>query len=416
MGERLERRLGRIPPLAVDAALGALLTLLSLRLAHAHYPEGYRPFDATAFALTAGANLPLAFRRWAPLAVLLASAGSVAAFLAAGYWPALNQLGPPLALYTLATLRPRRQVLLAAAVVAPVMVAGSLRSWNGDPADILVQTAAWIVILITFGGSARRHAERGERLAVLTAQLRREQEDRERRAVTDERMRIARELHDVVAHHLAVISVQTGLAWYVFDSDPPTARTALRTTSDVGREALDEMRRLLAVLRVDAESDGHTGSEDGPWPGLGDLDRLAERVRRAGVPVTLVVTGSVRPLPQGIELCAYRVIQESLTNVVRHARPAAATVEVVHGAHELTVRITDHGHERPGGPSTRPPVARPAGHGLIGMRERARIYGSTLRAGPRADGHPGFEVELVVPVVPASDEAAGHAAIVAGEP
>jgi signal transduction histidine kinase len=221
---------------------------------------------------------------------------------------------------------------------------------------------------------------------------------------------------------MAVISVQTGLAWYVFESDPPTARTALRTASDVGREALDEMRRLLAVLRIDADADpdagasGGTVTDDGPSPGLGDLERLVERVRHAGVPVTVVVSGAVRPLPQSIELCAYRVVQESLTNVVRHARPASATVEVVYGPLDLTVRITDDGRNRPAGPPTHPWLTRPAGHGLIGMRERARIYGGALRAGARADGQPGFEVELVVPAGPGPDGATGHPAAVAGEP
>jgi signal transduction histidine kinase len=196
-------------------------------------------------------------------------------------------------------------------------------------------------------------------------------------------MRIARELHDVVAHHLSVVSVQAGLAGYVFAADPDTARSAVDTIAGTSREAQEELRRLLLVLRSDTEN----GPVDEPSRiGLDRLDELVERVRAAGVPVDLEVSGEPWPLPSGPDQCAYRVIQESLTNVLKHAGPARATVSVEFGPAELTVHVTDNGHGAKG---------EAKGHGLVGMRERARLYDGTLTAGPRQEG--GFEVTLTLP-------------------
>jgi signal transduction histidine kinase len=207
------------------------------------------------------------------------------------------------------------------------------------------------------------------------------------RAVADERIRIAHELHDVVAHHMSVISLQAGVAEYVVDSDRAATREALAIVGDTSRAALAEMRRLLTVLRVD------DGDSTQPQPGLSELDGLLSRLRASGLPVSFAVTGTRRPLPPGADLCAYRIAQESLTNVLKHAGPATASLELDYGEHTLTVKITDNG---------RGAKARATGapsRGITGMRERAELYGGVLTAGPRPEG--GFAVMLRLPYVEA---------------
>jgi signal transduction histidine kinase len=390
LGSMLVRRLERLDPLVIDTMLAVAFAGLSLRLAVSSYPTGNRSFDVLGVGLTLAANLPLAARRRAPVATLAMCCAGVAAYQLAGYWPALNLLGPMLGVYTVATMRPRRTVALGVLMAAPVLLNGQIRTWDGTGWDSAVQSLLWLLTMCVFGDGARRLGERTERLAELTRQLAQEQEDRARRAVTEERLRIARELHDVVAHHMSVISIQAGLAWYVFDSDPSTARQALRATSDTGREALEEMRRLLTVLRL--EADGLSASDvGGPSPGLAQVGELVERIRASGVSVELVERGERPPLAPGVGLCVYRVIQESLTNVVKHARPASAVVEIVYGAGVLRVRVIDDG----AGPGPGAPTAG-GGHGLIGMRERASLYGGTMTASSRPEG--GYEVRLELPL------------------
>jgi signal transduction histidine kinase len=223
----------------------------------------------------------------------------------------------------------------------------------------------------------QKRAERNRQLAEATAAKRRE------RLAADARLRIARDLHDVITHHLSAISVQAGLAGYVFDSDPPTARSALNTVAKTTRETLEELRRLRAVLDPAPRGDsGVTAS------GLSGLETVADRVRGAGLSVEITTTGTPRPLPAGVELCAYRVIQEALANVLAHAGPCHATVLVQYHESWLRTRISDDGRgaQVPGGD----------GHGLTGMRERAKLYGGQLTAGPGPAG--GFQVTLTVPL------------------
>jgi signal transduction histidine kinase len=183
---------------------------------------------------------------------------------------------------------------------------------------------------------------------------------------------------------MSVISVQAGLAQYVFASDPPTARTALDTIAQAGRQAQAEMRHLLAALRIGSEP----AEEHVPAPGVARLDELAGRVRAAGLPVEITVRGAPRPLAGHLDLCVYRVIQESLTNALKHAGPARATVTLEYRPGHVAVRIVDDGR------GTAAPD-EPHGHGLIGMRERARLFGGSLTAGRRPGG--GFEVSLTLP-------------------
>ncbi|GGZ95446.1 ATPase [Streptomyces subrutilus] len=396
-------RLRSVDPRLADAALALGLTAAAAVIGRQYHPAGWPPFDATAYALTALAGLPLAARRRAPVWALVTSCLGFACYLAAGYQPSLNFWAPAMALYGVAARRPPRTTAACAALCGAVVFHSGLAAPELGLTVTVVQAVGVPAVVWTFGNGARTLAERNRQLAALTARLHREQEWRERQAVSEEQRRIARELHDVVAHHMSVISVQAGMAGYVFPSAPEQARAALVTISETSQEGLRELRRILTLLR--SAADGADGRAPyAPIPGLSGLREVAERVRAAGVAVDLRTDGVARPLPPGVELCAYRVVQEALTNVIKHARHAAVTVLVVHRPHELLVTITDDGRagpaatgaERAGDRSDPAKVAPGTGHGLIGMRERARLYGGTVDAGPRTEG--GFRVRLTLPV------------------
>ncbi|WP_051772851.1 sensor histidine kinase [Saccharothrix sp. NRRL B-16314] len=201
-------------------------------------------------------------------------------------------------------------------------------------------------------------------------------------AIAEERMRIARELHDVVAHSLSLITVKAGVAAHVASSRPEQAQEALRVIESASRSTLVEMRRLLGVLRSE-----DTSAELAPMPGMGDLPELVSRAELAGVPVELTVSGEV---PDGLGLTAYRIVQESVTNVVKHAAPASCTVSIAVGDASVVISVVDDG------PGERVLAGRGGGHGLIGMRERVAVYGGTFTAGPLAGG--GFAVRAEVPL------------------
>ncbi|MFF5808509.1 sensor histidine kinase [Streptomyces sp. NPDC012746] len=391
-------RLRSVDPRLADAALALGLTGAAAVAGRQYHPAGWPPFDATAYALTALVGLPLAARRRAPVFALVASCLGFACYLAAGYQPSLNFWGPAVALYGVAARRPPRTAAACAALCAAVVFYSGLTAPEIGLTVTVVQALGVPAVVWTFGSGARTLDERNRQLAELTARLHREQEWRERQAVSEEQRRIARELHDVVAHHMSVINVQAGMAGYVFPSAPEKARAALGTISETSREALRELRRILTLLRsaADGEDAEGGGAPYAPIPGLAGLRDVAERVRAAGVAVDLRTDGAPRPLPPGVELCAYRVVQEALTNVIKHARHAAVTVLVSYRPHELFVTITDDGREGGDGRPDPANVVPGPGHGLIGMRERARLYGGTVDAGPRTEG--GFRVRLTLPV------------------
>jgi signal transduction histidine kinase len=221
------------------------------------------------------------------------------------------------------------------------------------------------------------------------ARLERERDAQARIAAVAERARIARELHDVIAHNVSVMVVQADGASYALGTDPARAREALGAISATGRQALAEMRRLLGVLR--REEDGAV-SERAPQPGIGELGELLDQARGAGLPVSFTVEGDPRPLPGGVALAAYRIVQESLTNARKHAGPvASASVLLRYSPDAVMLTITDDG--RGGG-------AQPGshGHGLTGMRERVATYGGSISAGPCPGG--GFEVVATLPITP----------------
>jgi signal transduction histidine kinase len=214
-----------------------------------------------------------------------------------------------------------------------------------------------------------------------------------RTARVEERTRIARELHDVVAHHVSVMTVQAGAARRVLDRDPDCAREAMSTIEGLGRTALSEMRRIVGVLRTERDPE-HTGRELAPQPGLHDIGGLIDRVRETGLMVQLWIEGEPRTLSPGVDLAVYRLVQEALTNTLKHAGPQArAWVRIHYAAQGVNVEIEDDGR---GAAAGLPGNGDSPGHGLVGMRERVALYGGELRIGPRSGG--GFEVRARFPL------------------
>jgi signal transduction histidine kinase len=360
----------------VDALLAAALSALAVDAA-ARTGTG----DWLAYLIAVLSVAPIALRQRVPVLATWVMAGAIAAYgllrYGVGEAPG-GGIGMMIGMFTVATLRPR---LVAALAFVPAMLAtaaflaaGGLPLWSSLLFPTLVLLGAW-----GLGDGTRRWALRTEQLAARAAQ-----------AVADERVRIARELHDIVTHHMSVVSLQAGLAQYVLDTDPPTAKVAISAAGDAGRQALAEMRRLLDVLRVEHDTESDHDSDYRPQPGLSDLERLVDHTRKAGLPVDVVVTGRARPLPPGPDLCAYRVAQESLTNILKHAGPATARIELDYGEQTFTLSVSDNGAPS----AARPPS--PDSHGIRGMRERAELYGGVLTAGPREQR--GFVVTLRLPI------------------
>jgi signal transduction histidine kinase len=383
-------------PVVVDVTLAVLVTCVTLKLAFGSYPQaGPRPFDGYGFALILLAHLPLVLRRAAPMSVLVTCVAALLVYQVCGYWLGLGQLGPQIALTSLASRRPRGWTAAGAVLVAPVMLYPNIHTWNGSTVDIVALTLGWIGALCAVGDGLHRLKRYSAIVAENAERLRGEQRERERRAVLLERVRIARELHDVVAHHMSVVAVQAGLARYVLTSDPATAGKALQAISEMSSEALDEVRRLVNVLRPDLDCAGAGEQREQDTPGVGDLAAMIERVGLTGVAVGLDVTGEVEPLPAGVALCLYRVVQESLTNAIKHAPGSRVGVSLHYARNQITARIRNDA--RGSGAASGPGSAAPGGGmGLVGMGERATLYGGTLSAGKLSDG--GFEVVLTLPV------------------
>ena len=367
---------------AVAAVLVALWVVFDLRLRH-----GFRFELPQAWfgVLGAAATLPVAVRRRWPIPVLAVVATAVATLTALGRAELDMDITLGMAIYTVAVTC-RRPVAVAALVgTETVLTCGLITASAGahGPVDtvhsLLAAGALWFV-----GDSVR---ERRRYLAACREQEAERQADHGRLAVREERVRIARELHDVVAHTLSVVTFQAGVGRKIGATRPAEALLALQAVEVTGRSALEELRRILGLLRDD---DGEAPSLV-PAPGVGDLEDLAGTVRAAGIPVSLAVTGDVAALPPAASLTAYRIVQEALTNVVKHAPGARATVRVQAGRDGVLITVdNDRGTGGPAGP---PGGAR---HGLVGMNERAAAFGGSLDAGPVAGG--GFQVTAFLPL------------------
>ena len=379
-------------PFVQDALLASLLTAISLVgvFVHLHVdlPEGgveapLRALDALGIALILLQTVPLAWRRQAPILVLGITTFALFAYAVNGYFTSFAALGFLVALYTAAAYRERR-VSIPAGIAAAVMVLLILYVQREpiEPdailAEGLIVGAAWFL-----GDGLRIRHRQVLMLEDRARRLEREREERAERAVAQERRVIARELHDVVAHNVSAIVAQAGAAQRISATQPREALGALGSIERIGREALVEMRRLMGLLRPDREL------ETSPQPGLDQLEILMEQVRSSGVPVRLTIEGAVRPLPVGLDLSAYRIVQEALTNVLKHAGPARANVVVRYRPTSLELTITDDG----GGVRDDDPHRIRYGH--LGMRERTALFAGQLRAGPLAGG--GYQVAAVLP-------------------
>jgi signal transduction histidine kinase len=289
-----------------------------------------------------------------------------------------------LALYSLAVVSSRRAALVAVGLSAGAVLAGTLAGGG----QMVVPASIGGVALMALGWVAGENTrasriyagQQAERAAEKEAAATAERAAQVRRALADERADIARELHDIVAHAMSLIAVRAGVARMVIDTDPAQAREALSIIETTTRQSLREMRLLVGVLRDPQQPQPDLS----PVPGLGDLDRLVADTAAAGVTVMLSVTGVIRGLPPAADLSAYRIVQEALTNVVRHAGPSRAKVRISYRPDAVSIEVTDDG---PPKGAVRPPVSGTgSGHGLIGMRERAALFGGELAAGPHAGG------------------------------
>lgn len=344
----------------------------------------------------------VAVRRRFPAAAYAAAVIIGIAQVTIGIGPASSPLTPTIAdvgililLYTLAAERPRRVSLPGLAAAVALFAVGF--AWWGQgsqrPAEFLVVGVLILLIPVSawvLGDSMGTRRAYSAAMEERAARAERERDSEAQIATAAERARIARELHDVIAHNLSVMVAQADGGAYVFDAMPERSREALAEIGRTGRQALAEMSSLLGLLRPDPEA-----APLAPAPVAGEIDQLVSQAREAGMSVSQTVEGAARPLPGGLSLAAYRIVQEALTNVRKHAGPdASAEVTLRYGDGELVIRVTDDG--RPAElPRYGAAAARSGGHGLTGMRERAAMYGGTVKAGPRPDA--GFEVTARLP-------------------
>ena len=345
--------------------------------------------DAGAYALLALGPLALVLRRRYVRAVLVFVFAVTAVYVVRGYPLGPNFLSLGFAIVS-ALFAGERALAWAAVAGGWVLFLGL--PWalghSGEPKVLAaLAIAAWLLVALAGAEGMRSRRER-------FAEVRRARELQARRQADEERLRIAQELHDVLAHNISLINVQSGVALHLMDEKPEQARIALTAINEASADALREVRAVLGVLRGTGEQ-----APRAPTAGLDRLDDLVTRTTAAGVEVTLEVHGERRPLPASIDLAAFRIVQEALTNIVRHAGADAANVELTYGADELTVQVDDDGHDsgdfadRREGPT---PDGEGGGNGIPGMRERAVALGGTFDAGPRSSG--GFRVRARIPL------------------
>jgi len=384
------RRLRGVDVRAWDALLAitfSVIAVLALVVVDPDPPQ--RGADALAFLLALTATGALAWRTRAPVPVLLVSTVATVALTIRGHVEASTPFAILISFYTVAASNGRRSRLLATAVLVGAFVLlfafndRSGFSQSDVAANVIVFCGAWVA-----GERARAKRDRIALLEERAAQVVREQDERQRRAVADERLRIAQELHDVVAHAMSVITVQAGVGAHVIDTNPEEARKALATIEATGRTALQELRLMVGVLRQDGDARGLRA----PAPSRhAEIEQLVASFRDAGVEVELVWRGEPKvDIPASVYLNGYRILQEALTNVLKHAGRARATVtiHVDHGAADI--EVVDDGRGAASSLDGHQP-----GFGLLGMQERAAVLGGTVQAAPAPGG--GFRVRAHLP-------------------
>ncbi len=389
--EHLTSRVRGINPYAVDALLALGFTGVALWTVAARVggDDTYRDDDFLGMALLLLQTLPIAARTAAPIAALTVSVAAISLHVAVGYEGATaGTFASLVILYSVASLMDTRWGITAAVLTAAGITI-YFTTDRGDPGvtqalgTYVTYAAGWGLGIYT--RSRREYTDVVEERSRL---LEREREVRAREAVAEERATIARELHDVVGHALNLVVIQAGGAQRVIDSKPEVARESLASIESAGRQALTDMERMLGILRAADESDDTLS----PQPGLDQVESLAAQVSEAGLPVKVTVDGTRTALPSSIDLSAYRIIQEALTNSLKHAGEAHAHVAIHYGPDSLDLEITDDGR----GDSSQAASNGEGGRGLIGMKERVALYGGELNVGPRAEG--GFRVHARLPL------------------
>jgi signal transduction histidine kinase len=376
------------PPRLADTLIAAFLTLVAVAGTAAQAtPRGYRHADGLAYTLAAIAGIALLARRRWPVAVFATTLLAMMVFAARGYPGGPALLTVLVSVYTAASLDTRVRSLFLGVIAGLGLSVTRLIFTSETIRSTTVNALAWIGAALFLGWAvANRRAFVAEiRHRAERAELTREQEAGRR--VDAERLRIARELHDVIAHGISAINVQAGVAAHLIDSQPRQAGQALQTIKALSKDAISELREVLNLLRaVDAPDPRH------PTARLAQLEALIARTRNAGIPVVIELDGEPRALPVTVDLAAYRIIQEALTNVLRHAGGAPATVSLAYEPDRLTVQVNDDGP-----PSSPHDGSQPGGgYGLIGMRERAESLGGTFDAGRLPAG--GFRVTAILPL------------------
>jgi signal transduction histidine kinase len=373
-------------PLA-DALLAAAVTAMVLvDLASPTDAVGVRRTDALAVLLSLLQTLPLAFRRRAPLVAFVLTLAGVCAYYPLGYEVTDGTLATFVGVYTVAAYEDRRKSLVGLGLLA----FGMTWYWltRAEPFD--PTTPIWIGILglLSWGLGEYVRARRAYTADVeaLAERLERARALEARQAAWQERARLARELHDVIGHTVNVMVIQAGAGRRTLAADRGLAERAFQTIESTGREALEELDRLLGILRTEEDE-----PELPPQPGLEQLHALAGRFEDAGLPVEITIEGDEVPLPRSLDQSAYRIIQEALTNALRHAGDTIAHVAVRYRADQLELEVANDSHG-----NQRPPDQAGGGRGLIGIRERVALFGGELEAGPRAEG--GFVVRCGFPL------------------
>ncbi len=362
------------------AALGLAVFLVVGTYFASQGQPARRPFDAGTVVLLVAAAGAIAFRRRWPVGVLWFVFAVDLTYFVLNY-----AAGPIWLTLVISSVTAVVEGHLQAAVIATAVGFVSfpwldyvLRDRPAPPIANLVGLAAWLLVVLGAGLILRTRRER-------VAEAARMREEERLRRTSEERLRIARELHDALGHHLSLINVQSGVALHLNEELPEQTRASLTAIKEASKEALGELRSVLEILREGGESAPRT-----PALTLDRLDALAAQAATAGLEVRTETEGEARPLPFGVEAAAFRIIQEALTNVTRHAGQATATVRVAYGPHDLTVEVDDDGR----GPTMT--SATPGGKGILGMRERASALGGSLDAGPRPGG--GFRVKATLPL------------------
>jgi signal transduction histidine kinase len=366
-----------LDPRAIDVLIALVLTAaaLAIVIGRLSTDSNFRSDDVLGTVLVLLQTLPLAVRRTAPLGVLVTISAAVVIHSALGYQIVqAGTFGSLVAVFSAASLTDNRGGLVAAVVSAAAVAAffATNRATWGLP-NAASTGATWAVAWLA-GTFVRIRGEQVEEAGARAAKLERENEARAREAVADERARIARELHDIVGHALNVVVIQAAGARRVFAARPESARAALTSIESAGREALVDMERMLGVLSGTGADDGAPG----PRPGLAQLAGLAEHVSEAGLPVDVIVEGERLEIPTSVDLSAFRIVQESLTNCLKHSGATRATVTVRYRPQDLEVEVIDDGR---GSRESRGRV-NGGGRGHLGMRERVALFGGDISIGP----------------------------------